>query len=120
MGKKFELEKETSLQFGFGKRGIVGFSQDIDVDDWLVAPLLKAIKAKLKGILLFLLFLEKNPKHKVKHNLGFIEPILAMISPPILTLIGLHVLAYGFHFLILYYAFLTVTLLEIFHIVFDR
>jgi hypothetical protein len=85
-----------------------------------VAPLLKAIKAKLKNILLFLLCLEKNPKHKVKHNLGFLELILAALSPPILTLIGLHVLAYGFHFLILYYAGLTVTLLEIFHTIFDR
>jgi hypothetical protein len=78
------------------------------------------MKEKLKNTLLFLLFLEKDPKHKVKHDLGFLEPMFAMVSPLVLTLIGLKVLSFGFFWFMLYYSGLTVVLLEIFHLVFDR
>jgi len=78
------------------------------------------LKAKLKSFLLFLLFKEINPKHKVKDKLGYFEPLLAMISPVLLALLGFAVLSYGLIAFILYYVCLSLILLEIFHVAFDR
>jgi hypothetical protein len=78
-----------------------------------------SLKAKLKSFLLFLLFREVNPKHKVKTKLGFFEPLLAMISPLLLALLGFKVLSYGFLAFILYYIGVSLILLEIFHVTFD-
>jgi hypothetical protein len=66
------------------------------------------------------LFREGQPKRRVKCELGYLEPVLAVLSPLFLTLIGIYVLYYGFLCLLMYYAGLIVLLLEVFHIVFDR
>ena len=79
-----------------------------------------SLKAKLKSFLLFLLFKEANPKHKVKDKLGYLEPLLAMISPVLLALLGFAVLSYGLIAFILYYLGLSLFLLEMFHVVYDR
>jgi hypothetical protein len=79
-----------------------------------------SLKSKLKSFLLFLLFREANPKHKVKEKLGYLEPLLAMISPVLLALLGFYVLSYGFLAFTFYYVGLSLITLEIFHIAFDR
>jgi hypothetical protein len=78
-----------------------------------------SLKAKLRNILLFLLFKEAYPKHKVKIKLGFFEPLLAMVSPLLLALLGFKVLSYGFLAFILYYIGVSLILLELFHVTFD-
>jgi hypothetical protein len=88
---------------------------DLDLVDYVMG-----FRAKLLNILLFLLFREANSKRRVKAKLGYFEPLLAMISPLLLTFLGLHVLSYGFLAFILYYIGVSLILLEIFHIAFDR
>jgi hypothetical protein len=118
-GVKGELEKETSP--AVRHRNICISSVwllvylDLDLVDYVMG-----LRAKLRNILLFLLFRQADSKHKVKAKIGYFEPLLAMISPLLLTFLGLHVLSYGFLAFILYYIGVSLVLLEIFHIAFDK
>jgi hypothetical protein len=89
------------------------------VDAWNVGHVV--VKRKLRNALLFLLFIEEKPVHKLKENLGCLDILFVWISPMLLAWLGLEVFsAYGLLGTIAYIVFCDVALLEIFHIAFDR